>query len=729
MQHLLTENQKKLIRKQITTTQNETNEVSMLTPQLEDVTPQRDSSAATSFLLRILTDEIARDGGACLVTTLKDYIIDGNGHKEPLEVRSSTPREKRSCNKNKKRRNQQLNSLLTHSNVGKPKLLAFLESHRSVFRVNRGMVPHWVQLVATEISRTNNNLPIDEAHRENLRTKVFQKALYVLRKRTARIDRRRKLNPNENALDPTIDEQVDTGVFCHWLLRQCSWELHFLLRYCGFYMDPTFSGYETPGDVKQVGSREWEDVAICVFERLLRVGRENTSCNDSPSHLVIFSWIRVRDGKALLQQSCLEKDYQRQIDVDSYDGDTRFDFIVWPSLVVEEGDGTGACEEEKPEDIWENRGDHNEDGDETMLSLVRRIDQTLTEIVCQKDGGHQVSLQLLLHRYPHFRELLGGRDLWTLYCDFSDREHENSSRTIENKNPKYPSFFESISMFHNGTNLILRSNRSKTIDGNSNAIWGKRMMVDEEGLYSVTNNKWGRAMSNLVIQACRQKNIFGEQLHSAAFVDDHGQEEVQQEYEGVTESASSTGTSIAIRMVIDLTASVGGMTLALAKSNFFDRILALEIDEGRAALCRENLGRHGFHDNSATMNGTGIVEVRHQDSVEQIPFLPRRACFVIDPPWGGYDYKEKVRRQQQQQGKPLLKLGDTSLEDVLAMISLHNSPCVVGLRLPTNFAAIDFLHALRESNERIQFECLTRRKISVQLFVVLYFSPQAGLNA
>mmetsp|Transcript_1311 Transcript_1311/g.2783 ORF Transcript_1311/g.2783 Transcript_1311/m.2783 type:complete len:174 (+) Transcript_1311:2-523(+) len=170
------------------------------------------------------------------------------------------------------------------------------------------------------------------------------------------------------------------------------------------------------------------------------------------------------------------------------------------------------------------------------------------------------------------------------------------------------------------------------------------------------------------------------------------------------------------------------MTLALTRSNFFDRVLALEIDEGRAALCSENLSRHGFYDvrstslTSETGAGRKTVEVRNHDSVQQIPFLPRRACFVIDPPWGGYDYKEQLRRQQVTGGQSI-KLGDTCLEDVLVLMSLHNAPCVVGLRLPTNFGVQDFLDSLREKNENIEFECLTRRKISVQLFVVLYFPP------
>lgn len=630
--------------------------------------PTNEETPTTSFLLRLLQDEIARDGGACLATTLKDYVIDS---KAPLEVHTNG---KSCCNKSKKRRNQQLNSLLVNSNVGKPKLLAFLESHPSVFTVERKVIPHWVLLVnAAKAPSTNTQV---FPHRETLRTKVFQKVLYVLRKRQARIERRKTKTQD------AANVEADHGVFTHWLLRQCCWEVHFLLRHCDFYRDPTLCGYYKPSDVKQVGSRDWEDVVLPVFEGLLRAGRENTtSCNDNGNVRVMISSIRIVGGKAWLLQSGSEEEHQeQQVDVDDFN--TKFDYIIRPA------DEPNRCEE-KQED------------DDAILGLVRRIDQTLTDIVCRKDGGHQVSLSLILHRYPDFKELLGGRDLWTLYNEFSKDEDA--------------SFFSSISMFYNGTNLILRSKRSKTIDGNDgnnknkNSLREKRMMVDEEGLYSVTNNKWGRAMSNLVIQACRQKNLFGD---SVARIENDKQE------------VESKSQSFTIKTVIDLTASVGGMTLGLAKSNYFDRVIALEIDQGRAALCKENLSRHGFHD--IATNNTSIVEVRHQDSVEQIPFLPRGACFVIDPPWGGYDYKEKVRRQQAEGRGQVLKLGDASLEEVLGLMARHNAPCVVGLRLPTNFAAMDFLTALRDTN--IEFECLTRRKISVQLFVVLYFPPSAEFN-
>ena len=722
----------------------------------------RASTTTTSFLLSLLTREIERDGGACLVTTLKEYIVADHGLKELLQVKppSSSPSSLPTpsvCRKSSKKRNHQLNTLLTQSNVGKPKLLAFLESHPDVVCVDRTVIPHWVRLVTTTTPMTKtirkDGTVTDIARGEvegELRTKAFRKALYVLRKRKARIDRRRNKSPNSVLLfEPDTEAAAattaatsteessgdDVGVYCHWLLRQCSWEFHFFLRYSGFYMDPTLCGYESPCDVKQVGSKEWEDITLATFEQILCVEKDNITRRedrgDDGGKPEFVSWIHVQNGKAFLKQSSFKErnHYHGSRSADNNNTTNRIDFA------------TIGDDESKHED-WKNHHPNcDRDGmsDDSTASLVRRIDQTLTDIVCRKDGGHQVTLQLLLHRYPCFKELLGGRDLWKLYCDFSDLPNDfsdcdsidNGSSDESNVNDDSTihadrtCFFQAIEVFYDGANVILRSKRPKTnnddCNNDNNSSEEKRMKVDEEGLYSVTNNKWGRAMSNLVIQACHRTNLYDESILAIPAHDDTNEEQLQAEQSKGAELHSKTS---APKLVIDLTASVGGMTLALARSNFFDRVIALEIDEVRSTLCRENLGRYGFHgdeqisdDVSSTPNsGRSIVEIRNQDSVQRIPFLPRRACFVIDPPWGGWDYKEKVRRQQ------LLKLGDTPLEDVLVMMSHHNAPCVVGLRLPTNFVVRDFLTELvKKEVPSIDFECLTVRKVAVQLFVILYF--------
>jgi hypothetical protein len=157
------------------------------------------------------------------------------------------------------------------------------------------------------------------------------------------------------------------------------------------------------------------------------------------------------------------------------------------------------------------------------------------------------------------------------------------------------------------------------------------------------------------------------------------------------------------RVAIDLTASIGGMTLALAKTNKFEQVIAIEIDEGRAELCRQNMVQHGMQE---------LVEIRTMDAMDAIPTLPSNSCISIDPPWGGVRYKQNKRSG--------LEMGKWSLEDVLERISIHLRPCVVGLRMPVTFVVDDLLPTLREDRGMV-LETLSVRKLSVQLFVVLFF--------
>ena len=146
------------------------------------------------------------------------------------------------------------------------------------------------------------------------------------------------------------------------------------------------------------------------------------------------------------------------------------------------------------------------------------------------------------------------------------------------------------------------------------------------------------------------------------------------------------------------------MTLGLAKTRFFDKVIASEIDKNRADLCQKNMIKHGLEN---------IVEVRNVDSNELIPELPRISSFVIDCPWGGYGYK-KMGGQ--------LFLGDTPLDRVTENIARHCTKCIIGLRLPVTFGVDTFLESLKRRNQGPTFQCLSVNKLQVQLFVVLYSS-------
>ncbi|KAG7360959.1 RNA cap guanine-N2 methyltransferase [Nitzschia inconspicua] len=572
---------------------------------------KQNGDSATSLLLRLLTVEIARDGGACLVTRLKEYVKD-------LHNLSG----------------KRFNALLVESNVGKSKLMTFLENHCTVFDVDRNKEPHWVTLIdpnekslsTTDDSNGGNTFlrdiltsdtDIDIDIQMDLKSKAYHKALYVLRKRHARMVRRHEAN-----IAPTRDYNLhdDLGVNDHWLLRQCCWEVHAYLRTTKFY--PYV--YPTPFHVKVVGSLDWEVIAMPKFHELL-----STASGDSSNIEISNDKIRIRHGQVR-------------------NGVVDIDTIL----------------------------------DEEEIRALTEIDRALTELVVHKDGGHQVSLSLLLHRHPSFRKLLGGRDLWKFY----------STCTVG------LGLFQNVSMFRLDDDVILRSKRPKTFvtdkstilegDGTEEASlqWKKRMKVDEEGLFSVTNRKWGRVMANFLIRACDTTRLFDNDLSSVK------QNEKQ------------------IRTVIDLTASVGGMTLALAKANYFDRIEAYEIDKTRAALCEQNMREHGYGE---------VVQVFNKDSVDVVPTLPRNICIVIDPPWGGYNYK-KIKKETN--GRSMIRLGETSLEDVLERIAHHNAPCLVGLRLPVNFAVDDLLSCLSEARRNVSFNVISIRKIGVQLFVVLHFT-------
>jgi len=232
------------------------------------------------------------------------------------------------------------------------------------------------------------------------------------------------------------------------------------------------------------------------------------------------------------------------------------------------------------------------------------------------------------------------------------------------------------------------------------------MSVDNEGLFSVANGKWGAAMAKTMVTCCYKVGWATHHKNS-----------------GNGTAASTQHDDIT---AIDLTASVGGMTLGLAKTRFFSRVIGIEIDPHRASLCRQNMAKH------TVGNGNDYIEIRTMDAMHAIANLPRKSCLVIDPPWGGENYKKKTTHQHQ------LYMGDWTLNDILYKIYHCIRPCIVGLRLPVTFVVADFLEKLnsglekeeihRDSDNHSSRQCYVRslmvRKMSVQLFVVLYFSVE-----
>eukprot|EP00980_Cylindrotheca_fusiformis_P011157 scaffold2557_cov121-Cylindrotheca_fusiformis.AAC.40 len=514
--------------------------------QPASVETDKRQQAATEELLQLLCTEIARDGGASLVTSLKDYVpING----------------------------KRLNSLLFHA-IGKAKLLSFLEVHSDFFDVDRKASPHWVKLLSRK-HVNHRGLLSDGARSDKAKNQALNKAFYVLQKRQAKLNRRRQR-------DASMSSEDTTEVNLLWLLGQCAGEVHSYLRDADIYI------YEIYPEKKQrkvelVGSRLWQDLVLSEFESLLN--------QDPDSRFIVSS-----AGK------------------------------TWLSSLDPEID------------------------DQTYLD---DLEDCLTKLV-DSDGGHEVRLELLLHRHTILKDILSGRDLNVILQHHQQR-------------------FQSIEIRHDGPDIIFSSKKHpSTKCGNSS-----RMIVDEVGLYSVTNTKWGNAIGNIMVYCHR------------------------------TTTGTSFGETDSDVTAVDLAASVGGMTIGLAKTRYFKRILAFEIDSERARLCSENMRRHGMQ---------GTVKVVNGDSMKAIPSLSAHDCFVIDPPWGGVGFKHKTERYAD------FMMGTWTFKQVLISLYSHCKPCLVGMRLPENREKVDtFLQELREDG--LAFETKTIRKLSVQRFVVLFF-PQ-----
>ena len=274
--------------------------------------------------------------------------------------------------------------------------------------------------------------------------------------------------------------------------------------------------------------------------------------------------------------------------------------------------------------------------------FLRELATQLGECV-DNDRAKHISLKLLLHRRPVLKELLGGRDLLQIVQD-------------------HASYFAdtAVVFVHQGGDVYLRS-KNKTQKS------GGRLQVDQVGLFSVAGSKWGGAMVSRLVSACHLVHL-----------------------------DRNTVTAI------DLTASVGGLTLELAKT--FSNVIAIEIDSHRAELCAQNM----------LNRGVGNVVVRNVDAMKAIPDLPSASMVMIDPPFGGVYYKSEK--------KPIF-MGKWELEEVVEAVARFLNPVVVGMRLPVAFD----IDALEETLRRkgLCFEISTSTsKLGPQLFVVWAFPLQ-----
>ena len=400
---------------------------------------------STTSLARAVAREIALDGGASLATSLKDYLIPttiSNNKKLNHLIVSALAHGNKSVVNNDAKSGE---SVSRTKRPSKPKLLTFLELQDKLFRVDRAQAPHWVRLVQQDNDENQAFLddifreateyvasPESRKKQEELKMTLFEKMSYVIRRNQARTERRRAKRRLRDFNGSHDHSQEGPSVNVNWLLRECTWEFHFWARQSGVYLPVigrSLSHHILPSqtqlifskftDVKRVGSKEWEETVIDSFKALIM--------NSTPSS------INLCDGQVFLLRR--------------HDDD--------------------AEKNEEQDDDLVNKADRE---------FCLRLDKLLTEIIVERDGGHQVSLSLLLTRYDDLRILLGGRDLWNLYEKYS------------------PEIFEHIRIFNSDNDLILQSKHSKTKKRSARAFGGlpgdskvgadgdeRRMLVDEEG--------------------------------------------------------------------------------------------------------------------------------------------------------------------------------------------------------------------------------------------------------
>lgn len=92
-------------------------------------------------------------------------------------------------------------------------------------------------------------------------------------------------------------------------------------------------------------------------------------------------------------------------------------------------------------------------------------------------------------------------------------------------------------------------------------------------------------------------------------------------------------------VVVDGTAGIGSLTIALARSSSVDRVIAVDISAERLSLARHNAAIYGVSDRIDFQVGN-IEELLAEEPgrFERSLGVPRVDALILDPPWGGPGY-------------------------------------------------------------------------------------------
>lgn len=139
-------------------------------------------------------------------------------------------------------------------------------------------------------------------------------------------------------------------------------------------------------------------------------------------------------------------------------------------------------------------------------------------------------------------------------------------------------------------------------------------------------------------------------------------------------------------VVTDATACIGGNTFSFAQA--FKAVVAIEKDVRRAQMLRANM----------TLLGMRNVSVVCGDAMDIIPTSHHDLIF-IDPPWGGPEYKQRV--------KVSLSLSDVPLSQICNEFANHTK--YIALKVPINFDEALFVEETKASLEMVHRNAQLRK--------------------
>ena len=160
--------------------------------------------------------------------------------------------------------------------------------------------------------------------------------------------------------------------------------------------------------------------------------------------------------------------------------------------------------------------------------------------------------------------------------------------------------------------------------------------------------------------------------------------------------------------MLDMTANIGGLSINMA--NLFSNlnIIAVELDRCTHTALTKNIKQFDLEDQITAIRGDSTKFIS-----EDSPSYPLTYDFVvIDPPWGGPDYKKHKNLK--------LYLGKTDVHKVVHKLFNNQITQIVLLKAPTNFK---FRLRKKYHTKRVKFMKPNGRDLSYYVYYITNTTP------